>query len=87
MPPSFLIFTDWLFGCLNTQTCRAGVDLNRDFPDPILDGGKLGAKGTEQPETLAMMKWILSKHFVASASMHEVPLPYFSALGLTCSRI
>ena len=53
--------------------CSAFVDLNRDFPDPMLLGyNNLSATGSEQPETLAMMKWIKSRHFVASASMHEV---------------
>ena len=53
--------------------CSAFVDLNRDFPDPMLLGyNNLSASGREQPETLAMMKWSKSRHFVASASMHEV---------------
>lgn len=55
--------------------CRNGIDLNRDFPDPILLGeDNLAATGTEQPETLAVMQWIKKTHFVASASMHEVNL-------------
>ncbi|KAK9918404.1 hypothetical protein WJX75_003872 [Coccomyxa subellipsoidea] len=49
------------------------VDLNRDFPDPFEHGeaGIVEPSGKEQPETLAIMKWILSRHFVASASLHE----------------
>jgi len=57
------------------RVCSAFVDLNRDFPDPMLLGyNNLSATGSEQPETLAMMKWIKGRHFVASASMHEVRL-------------
>ena len=54
------------------------VDLNRDFPDPFERGsaGIVQPSGREQPETLALMKWIRSRHFVASASLHEArPLP------------
>ena len=54
-------------------TCSAGVDLNRDFPDTVhLRGQDLGPKGTEQPETLALMQWLTDTHFIASAVMHEV---------------
>lgn len=50
------------------------MDLNRDFPDPFHRGpaGVVEPGGREQPETLALMQWILSRHFVASASLHEV---------------
>ena len=50
------------------------MDLNRDFPDPFERGeaGIVEPGGREQPETLALMKWIRSRHFVASASLHEV---------------
>lgn len=48
------------------------IDLNRDFPDPLLLGSTgLHPTGDEQPETLALMKWTTDTHFVASASMHE----------------
>ncbi|EIE24879.1 hypothetical protein COCSUDRAFT_14223 [Coccomyxa subellipsoidea C-169] len=49
------------------------VDLNRDFPDPFERGeaGIVEPGGREQPETLALMQWIRSRHFVASASLHE----------------
>ena len=52
----------------------ANKDLNRDFPDAIELGAghDLSATGKEQPETLAVMQWSLSKQFVASASFHEV---------------
>jgi len=57
------------------QHCRGDVDLNRDFPDPLLLGSTgLHPTGDEQPETLALMKWTSQTHFVASASMHEVRL-------------
>lgn len=52
---------------------RGNIDLNRDFPDPLLLGSTgLHPTGDEQPETLALMKWTTDTHFVASASMHEV---------------
>ena len=55
--------------------CRGGVDLNRDFPDPLWLGRTgLDPTGNEQPETLALMKWTTKTHFVASGSMHEVGL-------------
>lgn len=55
------------------QHCRGDVDLNRDFPDPLLLGSTgLHPTGDEQPETLALMKWTTETRFVASASMHEV---------------
>ncbi|KAL3133674.1 hypothetical protein ABBQ32_008176 [Trebouxia sp. C0010 RCD-2024] len=48
------------------------VDLNRDFPDPLLLGTTgLQPTGIEQPETLALMQWMSETHFVASASLHE----------------
>ncbi|KAL3143224.1 hypothetical protein ABBQ38_002077 [Trebouxia sp. C0009 RCD-2024] len=48
------------------------VDLNRDFPDPLLLGTTgLPPTGKEQPETLALMQWMSATHFVASASLHE----------------
>ncbi len=49
------------------------VDLNRDFPDPIERGqaGIVQPSGTEQPETLVLMRWIREGRFVVSASMHE----------------
>lgn len=54
--------------------CSAGVDLNRDFPDPLLLGTTgLQPTGNEQPETLALMQWMSGTHFVASVSLHEVP--------------
>ena len=49
------------------------MDLNRDFPDPFERGqaGIVQPSGTEQPETLVLMRWIREGRFVVSASMHE----------------
>jgi len=61
-----------------------GIDLNRDFPDPILNPS-MKPSGKEQPETKAIMKWINppstaltkptanspSRRFIASLAMHE----------------
>ncbi|KAH9569375.1 hypothetical protein CY35_03G130100 [Sphagnum magellanicum] len=59
------------------------VDLNRDFPDQFFlqnDNEEL-----RQPETRAMMRWIRSIHFTASASLHEGALvanyPYDGSPG------
>lgn len=63
---SHLLNSD-LYPCSNT------VDLNRNFPDPLVLGkDNLGATGSEQAETLAIMKWTQETSFVAAASMHEV---------------
>ena len=54
--------------------CSGDVDLNRDFPDPLLLGTTdLQPNGHEQPETVALMQWMSQTHFVASVSLHEVP--------------
>lgn len=46
------------------------VNLNRDFPDPIRNPSMVPT-GLEQPETKAVMAWVQSRQFVASANMHE----------------
>ncbi|XP_071039016.1 carboxypeptidase D [Parasteatoda tepidariorum] len=43
------------------------VDLNRNFPDQF---GVFKENAVAQPETAAMMKWILSYPFVLSANLH-----------------
>ena len=59
------------------------MDLNRDFPDPIQRGaaGVVEPSGSEQPETLALMRWTRHGRFTVSASMHEVP--WIACLGVT----
>ncbi|GJQ81229.1 hypothetical protein Trydic_g20448 [Trypoxylus dichotomus] len=45
-----------------------GIDLNRNFPDQFEDSG-VSFNGRE-PETVAMMKWIMAKPFVLSGNLH-----------------
>jgi carboxypeptidase D len=45
----------------------AGIDLNRNFPDLRFSGRQTGAV---QPETLAVMNFVNSHHFVLSANFH-----------------
>ncbi|KAI4454464.1 protease m14 carboxypeptidase [Holotrichia oblita] len=45
-----------------------GVDLNRNFPDQFMDN-RINFEGRE-PETVAVMKWIMSKPFVLSGNLH-----------------
>ncbi|VVC87334.1 unnamed protein product [Leptidea sinapis] len=50
-----------------------GADLNRDFPDQF-DKGKSNDDeylfSGRQPETAALMRWVLSKEFMLSANLH-----------------
>ncbi|CAK1541831.1 unnamed protein product [Leptosia nina] len=50
-----------------------GVDLNRDFPDQF-DKNKSNDDeymfGGRQPETVALMRWVMSKQFTLSANLH-----------------
>jgi carboxypeptidase D len=55
---------------VRSRANAAGVDLNRDADAD--DADFLAPSGSEQPETAAIMKWILETGFVASAAMHEV---------------
>ncbi len=58
---------------LRSRGNAGGVDLNRDFPDPILRGAKgLEPSQKEQPESRAIMAWAEEIHFVSSGSLHEV---------------
>ena len=52
---------------------RNKQDLNRNFPDPILNPA-MKPTGREQPEVAAVMNWTLSTPggFVASGGLHEV---------------
>ncbi|KAH8032943.1 hypothetical protein HPB51_004083 [Rhipicephalus microplus] len=53
---------DWVSGRTNAM----GVDLNRDFPD--LE--RILRNSNVQPETKAVMEWIMSLPFVLSANFH-----------------
>jgi hypothetical protein len=44
------------------------IDLNRNFPDP--EDGQHPDENSWQPETIAMMNFMKSKHFVLSANFH-----------------
>ena len=49
------------------------VDLNRNFPDPILRGGDLNRTGEEEPETVAIMDYaeLLGSSLVGASELHE----------------
>ncbi|XP_017489571.1 PREDICTED: carboxypeptidase D isoform X1 [Rhagoletis zephyria] len=53
------------------RTNAAGVDLNRDFPDRLENQQTIQLRShTRQPETAAIINWVLSKPFVLSANFH-----------------
>ncbi len=71
---SAFTFTCYLLTHALPASALLQVDLNRDFPDQFHRGpaGVERPSGSEQPETLALMKWIREGRFVGSASLHEV---------------
>uniref|UniRef100_A0A1I8MWK5 Peptidase M14 domain-containing protein n=1 Tax=Musca domestica TaxID=7370 RepID=A0A1I8MWK5_MUSDO len=53
------------------RTNAAGVDLNRDFPDRLDSQQQIQQKSlNRQPETAAIIEWVLNKPFVLSANFH-----------------
>ena len=52
------------------RTNANGIDLNRDFPDQFDYIFKRPSIRKYQPETLAMMKWIVQNPFVLSGNLH-----------------
>ncbi|KAL8566418.1 hypothetical protein ACOMHN_011996 [Nucella lapillus] len=57
-------------GDINGITGRAnahGIDLNRNFPDQFRNDG---ISRKQEPETLAVMRWLQSHPFVLSANLH-----------------
>ncbi len=54
------------------------IDLNRNFPDPILRGGDLNRTGEEEPETIAYMEYLdlLGNSLTGSTTLHEGALVF-----------
>ncbi|XP_054259827.1 carboxypeptidase D-like [Macrosteles quadrilineatus] len=69
-PDGFASSVEGLCDSLGTYRGRNnanGVDLNRDFPDQFDTNSD---DNNRQPETLAMMKWIMNNTFVLSGNLH-----------------
>jgi len=79
--------------CMHERSSRRGrvnannVDLNRNFPDPILNNQ---VDASTQPETRAIMEWTLAEPFVLSANLHGGALvasyPYDGAANSSAQR-
>ncbi|CAF4181778.1 unnamed protein product, partial [Rotaria magnacalcarata] len=60
----------------NGRSNAKKVDLNRDFPSQfsplqkLINGTTVDLFYGRQPETIALMKWILKENFVLSANLH-----------------
>ncbi|KAK6642191.1 hypothetical protein RUM44_013914 [Polyplax serrata] len=69
-----------------------GVDLNRDFPDQFDKNLKHEDDRKRQPETLAMMEWIVENPFVLSGNLHggavvaSYPFDNSPLTGIDCCR-
>jgi len=69
----------WLLPAMNPDGFAArsrenanGADLNRDFPDHYTNPPFTSPAGTtHQPETVAVIKWSTSMHFVSSLALHQ----------------
>ncbi|KIZ04213.1 hypothetical protein MNEG_3740 [Monoraphidium neglectum] len=58
---------------LHRRANSKNIDINRNFPDPIIYKGRDLSKplDTAAPETIAIMNFTRNGHFTASANLHE----------------